>query len=455
MNKAREFLEEHLRTILIALIAIIIIVLATVIFSVAVGGGSERILSVSEVAGGVSVIKGDGQIAASRNMYIDSGDVIVTNSEGTVKLKTDNGKYIYVEPSSTVYVDYTEKKEQGSIIVNVSDGSVLCRLDNKLKKNSVFEVRTPNSIISAKGTVFHVDFTYYDNYNGYDGVMITRVNSVESMLTLQLYNVNGEKSGDPQLLGEGLGAELMSCAGFNGYNFLNESVGLTEFSPSTLRTLIRISGERDIPLELAELNDAFNAVYGRTDTVSEPVITIPTSSESLSGTSAPFGSLPENSETDRSVITTAPVQDETVINSDTVGGITTAPGVTTSGTVTDPPPTTSAVTQRTVTAAPVTTTTAAASTVPPVTTTAAPRITTAAPRTTTTAPKTVYVPPVTTAAPAATPVPETIPASETSVTAETTTASETTTVSLNWWEIINSNNTNYSGDTENDGADTE
>lgn len=450
MGKAREFLEEHLRTILVALIVIIAIVLATVVFSVIAGDTGDRVLFVSEVAGGVSVIKGDGQIAASRNMTIDSGDTVVTDSEGIVKLKTDSGKYIYVEPSSTVYVNYTQQKERGTVAVNISDGSVVCRLDNKLKKDAAFEVRTPNSIISAQGTVFHVDFTYHEQYGGYENVMVTRVRSVESNLSLQLYSVNGEKSGEPQILGEGLSAELMSCTGFNGYKYLNEEYSLTEFTPSTLRNLIRISGERTIPYELTDLNEAFNAVYGRTEETTEQLIVAPpVTSEDPYSSSAPFGVLPEDSATDREIVTSVPVlegdseTDTTSLPaSEGVFTISDIP-VSTEGAVTDP-------TQTVTTAAPapaVTATTAPTTTTTAATTTTAPPVTTT--RTTATAaPATVYVPPVTTAPPAVTTAERT-----TTTVTETVTETEETTASLNWWEIINSNNTSREEETETERDD--
>lgn len=452
MGRAREFLEEHLRTILVALIVIIAIVLATVVFSVIAGDTGDRVLFVSEVAGGVSVIKGDGQIAASRNMSISSGDTVVTDSEGIVKLKTDSGKYIYVEPSSTVYVNYTEQKERGIIAVNISDGSVVCRLDNKLKKDAAFEVRTPNSIISAQGTVFHVDFTYYEEYNGYNNVMVTQVRSVESDLTLQLYNINGERSGEPQTLGEGLSAELMSCAGFNGYNCLNEEYSLTEFTPSTLRNLIRIRGERSIPYELSDLNSAFNAVYGRIEeSTGELIVAPPVTSEDPYYSSAPFGMLPEDSGTDREIVTSVPVLSDT----DTVSTSAELPVSEGMMTVSDIPVTTEGTTASasqsavTTTPAPAVTTTAPAVTTAPRTTTAAP-VTTVPPVTTTritttAAPATVYVPPVTTAPPAVT----TAERTTTAVTeTEAVTESEETTVSLNWWEIINSNNTSREEETD-------
>lgn len=403
MGRVREFLEEHLRTILIVLISLLLVILAIVVFSVIVSENGGRVLYIGEVAGGASIIKGDGQVAASRNMTLKSGDIIVTDSEGVVKLKTDNGKYIYIQPSSTVYVNFTEKKDRGSIVVNISDGSVLCRLDNKLKPDASFEVRTPNSIISAQGTVFYVDFSFHESYNGYSNVMLTKVCSIESMLSLQLYNYSGERSGEPQLLGEALSAELMSCGGFNGYNCLNQEYPLTELPSSVLRNLIRISGERPLPVTLTDLNNAFNAVYGKVSEETQPLISAPpvtTSEEYIITTAPPFGELPENSDSDRTVVTSPT---ETVPS--------------------DTPSETSASREQ-----------PTGSQSSAVTTTAAPAET----ESQTISRQTVYVPPVTT-----------VTETDNIITRDTdnssdSTASQTTTASLNWWEIINTNNTETS-----------
>ncbi len=325
VNKVREFLEDHLGVIIAVLIAAVTIILTVVIFTVFVGTNTDRRLYIMEAAGGVSVIRGDGQAAVGRNTEIKSGDVIVTNGEGTVKIKAENGKYIYIEPNSTVYVDYSEKTEHGKIIVNISDGAVVCRLDNKLKNDAVFQVRTPNSIISAQGTVFCVDFSFHSEYLGYEDVMLTKVFSVESMLDLQLFNNVGEKSGKIQPLGEGFAAELVSSPAFNGYTSLNQEYSFTELSSHMLRSLIQISGERNIPASLSDLTAAFNAVYGRAEEETEEIISVPpatvSTSEYIITTAAPHGTLPDNSAEETAVPTeiVTSYETESVINSDTVG----------------------------------------------------------------------------------------------------------------------------------------
>lgn len=327
MNKVQEFLEDRLGVIIAVLIAAVTIILTVVIFTVFVGTNTDRRLYIMEAAGGVSVIRGSGQAAVGRNAEIKSGDVIVTNDEGSVKIKAENGKYIYIEPNSTVYVDYSEKTEHGKIIVNISDGAVVCRLDSKLKNDAVFQVRTPNSIISAEGTVFCVDFSFHKEYLGYEDVMLTRVFSIESMLNIQLFNNVGEKSGKIQPLGEGFAAELVSSPAFNGYTSLNQEYSFTELSSHMLRSLIQISGERNIPVSLSDLTAAFNAVYDRAEEETEELISVPpatvSTSEYIITTAAPHGTLPDNPAEKTTfptrTVTSPETETESVINSDTVG----------------------------------------------------------------------------------------------------------------------------------------
>ena len=46
----------------------------------------------------------------------------------------------------------------------MSEGSVLCRLDSKLGDEEIFEVETPNSVMSVRGTIFKM--TIYKDENG-------------------------------------------------------------------------------------------------------------------------------------------------------------------------------------------------------------------------------------------------------------------------------------------------
>lgn len=311
MDKIRTFLDEHIHKILIALISVVSLIFIIIIFTLAIGENGSRSLIVTEVSGGVFVEKNDGRIPAVRNMKISSGDIIVTEKEGNIKLKTDRGKYIYIEPTSTVYINYTSKAEKGSIIVNISDGAVLCRLDNKLSSKASFEVRTPNSVADVTGTIFHTRFDYHENFGGFDNVMLTSYRCIEGNVLLSLYDPEGNQSDVPVTLLEGNAAELMSSSGFTGYNCTNQPYALTEFSADTLRSLINISGSRAIPYTLNELNTAYVTACEREQVVTEPVITVPETSASYSFETADtpvYGTLPPV--TERTLRETEPVTSE-------------------------------------------------------------------------------------------------------------------------------------------------
>lgn len=349
LKKIRNFLDEHLRTVLLAMICIVLLVFAAVVFSLVIGKNGDRTLIVTDISGGAVIVKGDGQLPAAKNLNVSSGDVIVTSDNGSVKLKADRGKYIYIEPSSTVYVYYTEKAERGSIIVNISDGSAVCRLDEKLPKSCAFEVRTPNAVASVTGTVFHTDFNYYDTYNGFDNVMLTDFRCIQGTVSTTLYDITGNKAEEPRELHEGCASELMSSAGFTAFNCSDEPFPLSEFSADTLSTLIKISGERTLSCSLADLNAAYVIRSGdKQNEVSEPLITVPqtTASQDI------FFTVPETSETtsestERTVVTTAPeITSEETSSAATVPQ-TVSPAVTTAAvqttqpaTVFDPPVTT-------------------------------------------------------------------------------------------------------------------
>lgn len=324
MEKIRNFLDEHLHKILIGLICLVSVIFVIIIFTLVIGENSDRSIIVSEVTGGVFVEKNDGKVPAIRNMKISNGDIIVTEQGGSIKLKTDRGKYIYIEPLSTVYINYTSKAEKGSIVVNISDGSVLCRLDNKLSSNASFEVRTPNSTASVTGTIFHTRFDYYDTFSGFEKVMLTSYRCVEGNVLLSLYDPEGNLSDVPVTLLEGNAAELMSSAGFTGYNCTNQPYALTEFSADTLRTLINISGSRPLPYTLNELNNAYVTASEREQPVSEPVITAPEASSVYTFETADtpvYGTLPPYTERtlrETESVSSEETQETVVIPSETV-----------------------------------------------------------------------------------------------------------------------------------------
>lgn len=432
MKRLIHFLTEHALALVIAAIAAVSLILIIIIFTLASSGSSDRKLSIKDISGSAFILRSDGQIPADKNTVLESGDVIITSSDGEVKLAADKDKYIYIEPDTTLYVNFTDVSEKGSVIVNISEGSAICRLDSKLPKSAAFEVRTPNAVISATGTVFRTDFSYLDTYGGHDAVKLTDVDCAEGTVDIQLYDDNASPADQLMLLAAGKSARLMTCSDASRFEYLNSDTDLYSLSESTLRTYIRISADRPLAYPSADLNNAYQYVMGIFSDESPTQTILPEASStempvisetelSSANVISDINVISDVSETDTST-ETSPISE----SSDT----TTTSSVTTVSTAISVAEATTKIFS--ITSAPAQTTAPAATTVSSATETV-----TAATSQTTAAQTTSTVPAIKPAEPVTTPSETSAPVTEPPV-SETTVTTTTPVSTIPWWEIINS-----------------
>ncbi len=433
MKRLIHFLTEHALALVIAAIAAVSLILIIIIFTLASSGSSDRKLSIKDISGSAFILRSDGQIPADKNTVLESGDVIITSSDGEVKLAADKDKYIYIEPDTTLYVNFTDVSEKGSVIVNISEGSAICRLDSKLPKKAAFEVRTPNAVISATGTVFRTDFSYLDTYGGHDAVKLTDVDCAEGTVDIQLYDDNASPADQLMLLAAGKSARLMTCSDTSRFEYLNSDTDLYSLSESTLRTYIRISADRPLAYPSADLNNAYQYVMG------------------ISSDEAPTQTiLPEASATEMPVISETELSSANVISDiNVISDVSETDTSTETSPISESSDTTSSVTTVStaisvaeattkifsITSAPAQTTAPAVTTVS--TASSAPETVTAAPPQTTAAQTTATVPVIKPAEPVTTPSETSAPVTEPPV-PETTVTTTTPVSTIPWWEIINS-----------------
>ena len=408
MKKLMQFLTEHALLLVISAISVVSLILVIIVFTLASSGSSGRKLSIRDISGSAFILKSDGQIPADKNTVLESGDVIITSSDGEVRLAVDKDKYIIIEPDTTLYVNFTDISEKGSVIVNISEGSAICRLDSKLAKNAAFEVRTPNAVISAAGTVFRTDFSYLDSYGGREAVKLTEVECAEGSVDIQLYDDNASPADQLMLLAEGKSARLMTCADTARFEYLNSDTDLYSLSESTLRAYIRIAADRPLAYSLADLNNAYQSSMGLSGTVTQ---TSPPASETVTSPTEEFSTAVISSDTSRTSVTP-----ETTVTSESIS-VTETESVSTGTTP--------------ISVAETTTKIYSVTTAPPETTALPPETITAA--SSTPQQTTASIPPIKPAAPVTTPSETTAPVTEPSV-SETTVPAST----IPWWEIINS-----------------
>lgn len=467
MNNFIRKLGEHAAAIVIGAIVLIVLILAVIVFVLASAGNSDRRLIIEDIAGSAFILKTDGQMSADKNMKLESGDVLITSADSTVRLSADKDKSVYVEPDTTLYIYYTDASDKGSIVVNISEGAAVCRLDSPLGKNEVFEVKTPNAVISCTGTVFRTQFSYFDTYGSYTSAKVTDVDCVDGSVNIQLYDNDSMPAEPLMMLTEGKSARLLTAAESVRYEYLNSDIRTELLSENALKTFIRIAAERRICFSLGDLNDAYQVyLNGGSETEQTTLFDVDNYEEDRT-----YSDIFTSSTGSVTGVTTDISGDSSVINSENMDTGTTGTEFTglppeDSITVTTVPDETSqsiiSVTSPTLTvytvSAPGTADSSATSPIAPAVTTATPAftattsevtarppaITTTTPAVTTTTPAvTTTTPAVTTTTPAATtttPAVTTAPPEETTVTTTTTPAETTknTETTVPWWEIINS-----------------
>ncbi len=301
-------IKDNIKVIIIALIALVIIITGAIALSLAFGGQSYRRLTVNDIHGNVTIIREVRQFNASKKTVLESGDIINTDETSSVRVCIDYGKYIVIEPNSSVYVYYTGLTDSGEISVNVARGAVTCQINNPLKKKEIFVVKTPNTAVNVRGTVFRTEFEMMEEYMGYKDVMVTNVQNFEGSVMLQLYGTDSEKVDNPMLLTERTSAQLISCKDFAQYGYLNYETDMYSLDEISIMELIRISGEKNIAYSLEELDIALRSIRNRK------------AAESASAAATTTEAVTEEVTTETTTVTTTapPVTEEPVTASPTL-----------------------------------------------------------------------------------------------------------------------------------------
>lgn len=262
-NAALKVLNENLKLILIGVISILMIIAAAIVISLYFGGDVARELVITDIKGSVYIERDSKRLGADKNSRLRSGDIITTDENAAVRISLDNDKHIFVEPNSVVYIYFTDIASKGDISVNLSRGAVICRLGSELRKNASFILKTPNSVVSVRGTVFRTQFDFVEDYMGYSNVMITQVQNFDGAVTLQLYDNLREPFDLPMLLLERASAQMLTSEDICQYGYLNYDIDLLSLSEDTLLEILRAGNEKQIGFASEEINIAYKSVMNR------------------------------------------------------------------------------------------------------------------------------------------------------------------------------------------------
>jgi len=166
----------------IALVAVIALVLFLTVFK----KDAYRILKVFEFAGKGSVTRQDiGDIEPYSNMVLETGDTVALD-EGEMVLLADEDKYIHLEEGTELVLNAAGGSESSKTTIELKSGAITNDIQNKLSEGSYYEVNTPNSTMSVRGTIFRVE-VYEEN-----GIKYTRVSVFEGKVASRLVYKNGD-----------------------------------------------------------------------------------------------------------------------------------------------------------------------------------------------------------------------------------------------------------------------
>ena len=125
---------------------------AALILIFVVGRNDYRSIKVFEIGGDVRVEREKDRLDAFENMSLKSGDILEVPDGGFVRLKLDDDKYVYLEAGTRIELYATGDEKNSKTRVFVERGSMLTEVRKKLTAKSSYDIVTPNTCLSIRGT---------------------------------------------------------------------------------------------------------------------------------------------------------------------------------------------------------------------------------------------------------------------------------------------------------------
>ena len=178
--------------------AVILVILITIIFIFKNKKPEYRLLKVYDVAGKASVTRKDiGELEPYNNMVLESGDRVALET-GEMVLQADDDKYIYLEENTELVLKATGSKQNSKTTIELEKGGITNDIQNKLSEDSSYEINTPNSTMSVRGTIYRVyvyeeDGVKYTKITVFQGKVITRLKYKDGTVSTKTVEVEGGK----------------------------------------------------------------------------------------------------------------------------------------------------------------------------------------------------------------------------------------------------------------------
>lgn len=154
--------------------ALLVVVCVVLFFVTGKKEEAYRNIRVTEVVGDVIVNRENlDDLKVKENMNLESGDEILTGAGAKLTLRLDDDKYVVVDENSKVVLVATGTKEDSKTRLELEYGAVFSDIKTKLSEDSDYQICTPSSTMSVRGTQFEVAYReLLDKAGNYIGMEI-------------------------------------------------------------------------------------------------------------------------------------------------------------------------------------------------------------------------------------------------------------------------------------------
>ena len=131
------------------------VIAAVVLYFVFFAGKTDyRLLKIFEFDGSGTVTRqSKGEMTPYANMVLESGDKVALKT-GKLTIQADEDKFIYFDENTEIELVASGTGDNSKTKIQLLSGGITNDIRNKLSSDSSYEINTPNSTMSVRGTVF-------------------------------------------------------------------------------------------------------------------------------------------------------------------------------------------------------------------------------------------------------------------------------------------------------------
>ncbi len=176
--------------IIAAAVAFVVLAAGIAVILLMMNGNTYRSIIAKSVSGTVNVVGeiNNGPAYSGERLY--GGDDVSVMEESSLTMLMDHDKYLYAAENTHFVLKTEQAGNFNRIRIILDKGSALNELRSSLAINDSYDVDTPNSTMSVRGTKFNV--TVYSD----DDIVYTLLDVSEGVVLAQLRTLDGVYTGD-------------------------------------------------------------------------------------------------------------------------------------------------------------------------------------------------------------------------------------------------------------------